>query len=178
MQRPCGQEECLRPGQGTSLGTLGGQKATDTPVSRPGPDIGWACHPSAHTSPITRHPALSPGARSGLGAGWQQGYWEGTFRKVGAHGMWMRAKCAGTHKHIHRLTFRDTRTGQRSRLSLTPVCPCCPLNPPLQGHTAAARRAPFLLSLSRALQQGSCSRLIEFSAWQGWGVSRLLGRSC
>lgn len=51
---------------------------------------------------------------------------------------------------------------------------------PAPQHTAAARRSPFFPPLSLALQQSSCSKLIEFSAWEGPGELRAgwgLGRS-
>lgn len=57
---------------------------------------------------------------------------------------------------------------------------CLPAPHPAPQHTAAARAPLSSPPLSLALQQSSCSKLIEFSAWEGSGELRAgwgLGRS-
>lgn len=90
----------------------------------------------------------------------------------GAHAAWLGGPFGALR--ATRARFEQGTVGPRKQAV------CLPAPHPAPQHTAAARRAPFFSTPSRALQGSSCSKLIEFSAWEGpgeWRAGWGLGRS-
>lgn len=171
MQRPWPREphQCLRTGEEASAEPDGGSTAR-TEQERPFAGVS----PSMCAAP-TRLPSWGTQSLQRTLGG---------VHMVGAEGDGGCA-CAGndvgTRTRGHTLAHspcRDTRDecrlGEAQGLEQA-LCPSAPS----PAHTPAARRSPTL-PLSLALQQSSCSKLIEFSAWEGpgewrkWGLGRRL----